>query len=99
MKPRLILRRVLKPRYPGPWKPGGRTLEEWVAVSTHWMRVADMKIGAYFVIGDRVYKKVGDRSIVWLEEDTSENHEIAHALLAGLVDPRSLDDIVIGRRA
>lgn len=94
---RLVLRRALKPRYPGPWKPGGKTLDEWVAVSRHPMRVSDMAVGQHFVAGGRVYRKVGNYSVVRLEEDTSEVNVVHTAQSIGFVDPRSLDDFVIGR--
>ena len=90
MSGRLILRRVLKSRYPDVWKPGGKTLDEWVAVSRHPMRVADMAIGMHFVAGGRVYCRVGRYSVVRIEEDASEVDVVFTSQSVGFVDPSLL---------
>lgn len=69
---RLILRRVLKPRYPGPWKPGGKTLEEWRRVCRRRVLFRDLGVGEHFCIGDSVCRKVSTLSASMLLEDTSE---------------------------
>lgn len=72
MKPRLILRRQLKPRYPDEWKPGGRTLDEWKQACYRFVLFKDVPVGAHFVIQDFVYRKVSEVTAIKLHEDTTE---------------------------
>lgn len=72
MKPRLVLRRVLKPRYPGPWKPGGKTLDEWRSACRRRVFFRDLKAGEHFCLGEYVCRKLGTLSAVTLLDDTSE---------------------------